>query len=46
MSIMIYNYEIKQINREEVLYLYFDLDTEFAKLNFKEKYQLVNYLIK
>ena len=34
---MISNYEIKKINNEEVLYLYLDLDTEFALSNLKEK---------
>jgi len=34
---MINSYEIKRINNEDVLYLYFDFDYEFANLNFKEK---------
>lgn len=29
---MIYNYEIRKIKNEEILYLYFDFDHEFAKL--------------
>ncbi len=34
---MIYNYEIKIINGEERLYLYLDLNYEFANLDFKTK---------
>jgi len=34
---MIYNYEIKVINGEEKLYLYLDLNYEFANLDFKTK---------
>ena len=30
---MFKNYEIKKINDEEILYLYLDLNTEFAKIN-------------
>ena len=43
---MIYNYEIKKINGEEVLYLYFDLDSEFAKLNFKESINKIEDIVK
>ncbi len=34
---MIYDYEIKKRNQEEILYLYFDFNSEFAKANVKEK---------
>lgn len=34
---MINNYEIKKVNNEEVLFLYFDFDTEFAKGGLKYK---------
>ena len=34
---MIYNYEIKVINGEEKLFLYLDLNYEFANLDFKTK---------
>ncbi len=34
---MIYDYEIKKQNHEEVLYLYFDFNNEFAKLNTQNK---------
>ena len=44
---MINNYEIKKINGEEILYLYFDIDSEFGKIssigNLKDK---VNEFIK
>lgn len=43
---MIYNYEIKQKNNEEVLYLYLDLTDEFAKLNWKEKSQKLEDMIR
>lgn len=43
---MIYNYEIKKINGEEVLYLYFDLDSEFAKINFKENINKIEDIVK
>ena len=32
---MIHSYEIKNINGVEILYLYFDIDTEFGKFNSK-----------
>lgn len=32
---MISNYEIRNINGEEILYLYFDIDSEFGKFNNK-----------
>lgn len=34
---MIYDYEIKQKNNEEVLYLYLDIHQEFSKLNARKK---------
>ena len=34
---MIYNYKIKVINGEEKLFLYIDLNYEFANLDFKTK---------
>lgn len=34
---MINNYTIKKINNEEILFLFFDLDTEFTKDNLKYK---------
>ena len=34
---MIYNYEIKMVNGEEKLFLYLDLNYEFANLDFKTK---------
>lgn len=34
---MIYDYEIKIKNREEILYVYLDIEQEFAKLNAKKK---------
>lgn len=34
---MIYDYEIKRKNKEEVLYIYLDINQEFAKLNAKKK---------
>lgn len=34
---MIYDYEIKTKNREEILYVYLDIGQEFAKLNAKKK---------
>lgn len=34
---MFYDYEIKQKNKEEVLYLYLDINQEFAKLNARKK---------
>lgn len=42
---MIYNYEIKEKNNEEILYLYLDLTDEFAKLNWKEKSQKLEDMI-
>ncbi len=43
---MITNYEIKKIDKEEVLFLYFDIDSEFAKGNFKNKYKNIQDYIK
>lgn len=34
---MIYDYEIKTKNREEILYVYLDIGQEFAKLNARKK---------
>ncbi len=34
---MIYDYEIKQKNKEKILYIYLDMNQEFAKLNAKKK---------
>lgn len=34
---MFYDYEIKRKNKEEVLYLYLDINQEFAKLNARRK---------
>lgn len=36
---MITNYEIKKINNEEILFLYFDIENEFANSYFKNKYK-------
>lgn len=36
---MITNYEIRKIDNEEVLFLYFDFDSEFSMDNIKEKYK-------
>ena len=35
--IVINNYEIKYINNEQILYIYLDFNSEFAKLNSKKK---------
>lgn len=43
---MINNYEIKTINNEQVLYLYIDTSTEFAKTNSKKKKTTLNDEIK
>ena len=43
---MISNYEIRKYDNEEVLYLYLDLDDEFAKINFKEKIDKFDKVIK
>ena len=43
---MITNYEIRKVNDEEVLFLYFDMDSEFAKGNFKDKYNNIQEYIK
>lgn len=43
---MIYDYEIKKINDEEILYLYFDLDSEFAKFNFKNNTNKLEDIVK
>ncbi|MBR1376919.1 MAG: stage II sporulation protein D [Bacilli bacterium] len=43
---MITSYEIKKQNGEEVLYLYLDIDSEFAKLNFKEQGKKIEQVVK
>ena len=43
---MITNYEIRKVNDEEVLFLYFDIDSEFTKVNFKDKYNSIQEYIK
>ena len=43
---MINNYEIKNNNGEEILYLYFDLNNEFSKINFKEQKKKLENIIK
>lgn len=43
---MINNYEIKKVNNEEVLYLYFDFNYEFGLINSKNKKQSLNKIIK
>lgn len=43
---MINNYEIKRENNEEILYLYFDFNLEFAKIKGKNKKQKINEIIK
>ncbi len=43
---MITNYEIKSVDNEDVLFLYFDIDCEFAKGNFKDKYNNIQEYIK
>ena len=43
---MIDNYEIKRINGEDVLYLYFNFDYEFSKFNLKENYKNLEQYIK
>ena len=42
---MINSYEIEKYNNEEVLYIYFDLNNEFAKINFKEQKQKLEKVI-
>ena len=39
---MIYDYEIKYKNHEEILYIYLDISQEFAKLNAKTKKKKLN----
>ena len=46
MKYMIINYEINKVNDEEVLFLYFDIDSEFASGNFKEKYKNIRDYIR
>jgi len=43
---MINDYEIKKINNEEILILYFSLDSEFSKINFKDKKDNLEKIIK
>jgi len=43
---MIHSYEIKRINGEDVLYLYFDLNSEFGKFNFKENIDKLEDVVK
>lgn len=43
---MIYNYEIKQKNQEEILYLYLDINQEFAKLNARKKKKKLDEIVK
>lgn len=43
---MINNYEIKKENNEEILYLYFDFNLEFAKIKGKNKRKKINEIIK
>ena len=43
---MIHSYEIKRINGEDVLYLYFDLNNEFGKFNFKENIDKLEDIVK
>lgn len=42
---MIYDYEIKQKNKEDVLYIYLDINQEFAKLNPNKKKKKLESLI-
>lgn len=42
---MINSYEIEKYNNEEILYIYFDLNNEFAKINFKEQKQKLEKVI-
>lgn len=43
---MIYDYEISKNNNEEILYLYFKLNTEFSKLKSKDKKKRINQIVK
>lgn len=43
---MIYDYEIKQRNNEEILYLYLDINQEFAKLNARKKKKKLDEIVK
>lgn len=43
---MVNNYEIKKVNNEEILYLYLDFNYEFSKINFKEKQDKFEKIIK
>ena len=43
---MIDYYEIKRFNNNEVLLLYFNIDSEFASINIKEKYEDIKEYIK
>ena len=43
---MINNYEVKKENNEEILYLYFDFNLEFAKIKGKNKRKKINEIIK
>lgn len=44
--IMFESYEIKRINDEEVLYLYVDLNSEFASINIKEQINSLENAVK
>ena len=43
---MITNYEIRKINDEEVLFLYFDMDSEFTKEGIKKQYKNIQEYVK
>jgi len=43
---MINNYKVKKVNNEEILYIYINLDNEFAKENLKDKKQKLDKIIK
>ena len=43
---MITNYEIRRFNNEEVLFLYFDFDVEFAKEDLRNQYKNIESYIK
>ncbi len=43
---MITNYEIRKVNDEEVLFLYFDIDSEFTKEGLKKQYKNIQEYVK
>ena len=43
---MITNYEIKKVNEKEVLFLYFDIDSEFTKESLKRQYKNIQEYVK